>query len=932
VARIYISATYSDLIECRKAVYDALRSMKHDVIAMEDYVATDRRPLDKCLEDVGSCDLYIGIFAWRYGYVPTKDNPEQKSITELEFRHAAAEGIPRLLFLLDEHAPWPRSQMEQRAGAKKLKLLRDEISTDLTVSFFTSCEQLATKASAAVANWSTHKTPSTGDLSKPVPLTPDKISISRLPVTGRDLFGRDEKLKQLDEAWDDHDTHILSLVAWGGVGKSALVNHWVGRKALDDYRGAERVYAWSFYSQGTNDRVVSADQFIEAALTFFGDTDPNKGSPWDKGERLAQLVGAQRTLLVLDGLEPLQHPPGTDEGRIKDQALQSLLRGLAASNKGLCLISTRVAVADLNSFEGSTATRVDLEHLSPEAGTQVLTAQGVKGTQAELEQASTEFDGHSLALTLLGSYLSDVYGGDVSRRKEVSDLEGDVRYGGHAQRVMASYEKWFGEGPELSVLRMLGLFDRPADKDAIAALRAAPAIPGLTDALQNLSEPKWQQVLSRLRRAKLLAEPSPNQPGTLDTHPLVREHFGQQLKRTRPDAWREGNHRLYGHLTRTAKEFPATLEEMAPLYTAIAHGCEAGCHREALHEVYSRRIQRGGQNFSWRQLGVVGANLAVLSMFFDVSWKQPVLSLSKNERNLILSDAGFYFMVLGRFKEAIQPLRGILDEYVAQGYFEGATVAAGNLCEIYSALGDLNRALSYAQKSIDMATNAGDMLYGVTSRAYRATVLYLLGRIPEAEAAFREAERLQAEDEPRLPYLYSISGFWYCALLMDKGNYRAVEHRISRTYAAPDSLLDTALEYLSLGQAYLLQAQIDKTDTLSQATECLSEAMKCLRQNVSQGYLARGLLARAELYRLKGEFDQAGADLDETMRIAAHCEMAVHEADCHVEYTRLHLARGERKQARASWERARAMIERMGYHRRDRDVEELGRQLEGARD
>ena len=74
--RIYISSTYNDLRECREQVYRTLRQLGHDVIAMEDYVATDQRPLDKCLQDVASCDLYVGIFAWRYGYIPAKDNPE----------------------------------------------------------------------------------------------------------------------------------------------------------------------------------------------------------------------------------------------------------------------------------------------------------------------------------------------------------------------------------------------------------------------------------------------------------------------------------------------------------------------------------------------------------------------------------------------------------------------------------------------------------------------------------------------------------------------------------------------------------------------------------------------------------------------------------------------------------------------------------------
>ena len=36
----------------------------------------------------------------------------------------------------------------------------------------------------------------------------------------------------------------------------------------------------------------------------------------EKGERLAKLVVRRRTLLVLDGLEPLQNPPGLQEGRV----------------------------------------------------------------------------------------------------------------------------------------------------------------------------------------------------------------------------------------------------------------------------------------------------------------------------------------------------------------------------------------------------------------------------------------------------------------------------------------------------------------------------------------------------------------------------------------------------------------------------------------
>ena len=147
------------------------------------------------------------------------------------------------------------------------------------------------------------------------------------------------------------------------------------------------------------------------------------------------------------------------------------------------------------------------------------------------------FSGHCLALTLLGSYLTDAYSGDIRRRIEVSEhLADDVRQGVHARKVMESYQTWFGEGPELSVLRMLGLFDRPADERTLEALLRAPAIPGLTESLTDLSPTELRTVLARLRRARLLSAEDPHNAGHVDTHPLVREYFGEQLRSQQTDS------------------------------------------------------------------------------------------------------------------------------------------------------------------------------------------------------------------------------------------------------------------------------------------------------------------------------------------------------------------------------------------------------------
>ena len=155
MARIYISSTYSDLQEYREKVYRALRQLGHDVVAMEDYVAADRRPLDKCLTDVASCDLYLGIFAHRYGYVPEHGNPDGRSITELEYRHAGAQDIPRLVFLLDVKTAWPPEHMDVFTGeggqGAQIRALRDELGRDHVVSFFCTADELAQKVSVAAS-------------------------------------------------------------------------------------------------------------------------------------------------------------------------------------------------------------------------------------------------------------------------------------------------------------------------------------------------------------------------------------------------------------------------------------------------------------------------------------------------------------------------------------------------------------------------------------------------------------------------------------------------------------------------------------------------------------------------------------------------------------------------------------------------------------
>jgi tetratricopeptide (TPR) repeat protein len=686
-------------------------------------------------------------------------------------------------------------------------------------------------------------------LPKPTPLwsPPEKTPFNRLPMTGEELFGRQKELEMLDKAWASENTHIVSLVAWGGVGKSTLVNKWLERISADNYRGAQRVFAWAFHNQGSSEKITSSDLFFSEALSWFGDPDPLAGSPWDKGVRLAELIRKKKTLLVLDGLEPLQSAYEYERGTIKDPGMATLLAELARNNNGLCIITTREKMPDLSTFKETTC-ELNLEQISAEAGRALLRISGVQGTDAELEAATRDFGNHALALILLGVYLRDIKGHHISKASDISDLAISDEKGRHPRRMMAAFEKRFGEGPEVELLKILGHFDFSAEGGAIAAVRDAPPIANLTEHIAKLSEVDWLSLLERLRDKRLIAQKNKQEPDTLDCHPLIREHFRERLKIIIPDAWKEAHSRLYEYYKKSQqKEYPDTIEEMLPLYRAVSHGCQAGRHQEAFFDVYWKRILREGEFFAIYQLGAYGADLAALSGFFDEKWSKPVAGFRDNWKAWLLNAAGFALRALGRPAEAAQPMKASLEAYIVQEKRENAAVVANNLVLLYLIIGDITKALEYAKQSIKLEDRRGNGFQRNCQQDEGAAALHQAGSMTEAEHLFQEAERMQKNRQSEYPFLFSVRGFQYCDLLLDKRNYNEVLSRAKQTIKIVEKcnwLSDIALDNLSLGRAHLLQAIAEGTGDFSQAAEHLNQAVDGLRGAGTLHHLPRQIVSK----------------------------------------------------------------------------------------
>jgi len=779
--------------------------------------------------------------------------------------------------------------------------------------------------------------PATDRRIEQTPAARPTVSLAKLPVTGPDLFGREAELRVLDDAWDDPDTHIVALVAFGGVGKSAVVNHWLRQMKQERYRGARRVFGWSFYAQGHREQTISADVFVEEALSFFGADQPWDDTPWKRGERLASLVREQPTILVIDGLEPLQSSMPGEIGRVNEPTISVLLRELAYEMDGICILTSRVNLPDIPlSDDSGPARRIYLERLPTAAGRQILRRCGISGSDSELNDAVAEYEGHALALVILGEYLAKFLGGAIRQRDFIPPFPDNTSAGRHAFRVMDAYDRSLvkaGLELEREILRLVSLFDYPVPLPLLRELCQGPAVASVTDLLRELKARDWREAIGLICEWRLLTQSQHNRMTVLDAHPLVRDWFSHALQRDAPDSFRAIQSRICDHLVAHVPEFPGDLKELTLLFRAAHHGCRAGRHSEVLREVYQRRIQHGTRGFAAYKFGTAGLSIGLLSRFMEEPWSQPLRSLSPEERCIVLSSAGYHLQAVGDLAGAVDAESAALRELKMAGAWSDARAAASMLVDLHVAGGDLHAAHEASNVSEDLARRSGSRFALIASLTDRGHVLHLKGELGRALTAFSDAETVQRDRSGEYPLLYSYQGACYCALLLDVGAFEQVATRSTQTLEWYEEvgdpwLLDAGLDRVMLARALHgmcveeAASPSDAEELAAQALPCFDRAVNDLRAVQSLDMLPMALINRAAFHRDRGSYDLAQRDLLEALDTALRIGLRLHEVDARV--LSCHLALDENASDLSSAEdelrKAGMVVSQTGYRLRAADL------------
>jgi len=148
---VFVSSTYIDLVEHRDAVQRAIKQLGAVDVSMENFGARDERPKGECLRVIAQeCDTFVGIYAHRYGFVPSGD---KKSITESENDAAGQHNLTRLIYLVNEEVPWTPKFIDTGAAAKKLIQFKKRLLASHICKPFATKDDLAAYVAADLARW-----------------------------------------------------------------------------------------------------------------------------------------------------------------------------------------------------------------------------------------------------------------------------------------------------------------------------------------------------------------------------------------------------------------------------------------------------------------------------------------------------------------------------------------------------------------------------------------------------------------------------------------------------------------------------------------------------------------------------------------------------------------------------------------------------------
>jgi tetratricopeptide (TPR) repeat protein len=876
---VMISSTARDLPEHRQGVLDACLRQGMFPVMMESLPALDADAIKASLDMVDKAEIYLGIFAYRYGYVP---KGYDISITEMEYNRALERGIPRLIFIMHADHPLKAADFDKGEGAAKVEALKKRAGAERVVGFFKSPDDLRALVINSLSKH--HKADVTAFqyVSEiPAPSEPYVAHPYVLLQTHR-LVGRQDELNLLTDwvakpAAEVYRARILNVVAIGGMGKSALTWKWFNDIAPQEMKPLAGRMWWSFYESD-----ATFENFVTRALAYVTRRPREEVERIPPPDREAQLLSAldrEPFLVALDGLERIliayarmdcaHMSDEVGEGNVPrlrksaDPRAGRFLRKLAGLRKSRIIVSSRLYPADIENVTGDPApgcSRLMLDSLCENDAVELWRSLGVSGSRAALLQLFESFDRHPLLIQALA--------GEIRRyRRAPGDYEKwrrdnrrfDPQGLPSVQDVTAHVLEFALRGLDESarkVLYTVAAFRMPAAYDTLLELLVCKSQLG-DKGKQLRSENALDAVLTELEDRGLLGwDKCANR---YDLHPIVRGATWQGLE----DKVKRGVCQVlqdyFGRLSDFDPDLVNSLSQLTPaieLYNTLV-----GLRRH--DEAYRLFFDQLEGPMMYR-LNACRQAAGLLEMLFPGgSDRSPCLSEETSRAYAINSLAHAYTL-------SGQPARAI-ELYRRSGE---RSFVLSNMCDSMWLCGRLYESRIVVRRALKISLKAENPFWTASHRRFLGLTLAALGRVGQAEAVLRNSVQIlaslhMAQGEAQATANLSRLALW-------AGNPTEARRLASRTWDLAES--DRYERDFICATRLLGMAALD-LGLLATADQRLHDALTRARAvNLTEEELPV-LIALAELRRRQGDLNPARELLDDVWEPAERGPFPLLHAD-----------------------------------------------------
>jgi tetratricopeptide (TPR) repeat protein len=657
----------------------------------------------------------------------------------------------------------------------------------------------------------------------------------------------------------DLSVHAIAVVGMGGLGKTALVGHWLKKCNGASHRIHRGLFFWSFYA----DKRV--DSLFDSLINFAASLEKaNRGflNELSRSRKATLLLKLNPLIIVLDGLEVLQEQPGLESyGELLQGELRDFIdEACRVEHTGLMVLTSRFPFADLTVYAGTSLRNLELDALTPAEGSALLKTCGVSGGDERRRAIAQSLHGHPLAIRVLAASCrnaepseSDALIGEILSDP---DEEASSKLEAKLRRLLLFYESCLGS-KRSALLGALGLFRTAVSEKTLFQLCTR-----LSETVVALHGYKYEVIaaeLGGLHKDGILSRDIVDGEVTYAAHPVLRDHFRRGLLDGYPNVADDFAEFLFqrpsasGSFDSSALELTVTAVE---ILTYVGEFAKAD-------EVYQTRLE-GGRVFQW--LPALDSGIRCVRGFVVDAQRRKAAAEALTEERL-----ASYFSVLalcaagsGDLGLASQSHLSAISIYERGLNPSKLSVAHRNFGDLRIISGVLREAQSAMEFSLKYAAESNDIWLKVYAISHLAHVMSLQGQVQQAADLF-ESATTHLRQTSRYRSLYSLSGLLLSEFLI-KANREQDAKRISsknlQICQRNGWHNQEAQCHISLGRIAVAERDFGK------AREHFSAAERIIERGHLVGEKIHLNLSMSQMSLIKGDHTEAVRLADATLRLA----------------------------------------------------------------